>query len=222
MFPFLDYLYPPGKQKVIGNNYAGILIALMNFIIKKTLSMKRKLMYLATATALMFSACNDSGNSSTVTTTDSTTMATSSNDVGMGNSGNSSETLTYVDVITNKPVAVMQDTVSHQYVDMNTHQPLTYYYNPISHDTFDARGRIVNNALVLTNGDYTIDESKIKSNDDAFKMKNGDMKMKMDDDGDMKMKDGDMKVKDKDDLYKEKTDSSKLKVKDGKMKIKDN
>lgn len=198
------------------NNYAGILIAVLKGI-SKIQSMKSNLMYLAAAIAVTVSACNNAGDSSTVTTMDSSSSATIVTD----NPNGSIELPTYMDVISNKPVTVMQDTVSRQYVDMDTHQPLTYYYNPITHDTFDARGRIVNNALVLTNGDYTIDESKIKSNNDDFKMKNGDMKMKMDD-GDMKMKDGDMKVKDKDDVYKEKTDSTKLKVKDGKMKIKDN
>ena len=66
------------------------------------------------------------------------------------------------------------------YVDVTTRQPLSFYYDPVNHDTFDSRGRIVNNALVLTNGSYTIDETKIKSNKDAFKIKNDQIKLKMD------------------------------------------
>lgn len=126
-----------------------------------------------------------------------------------------------MDLTNNQSISVTMDSVSHQYVDMNTHKPLTYYYDPVVHDTFDSRGRIINNALVLTNDNYTLDETKIKSSDDAIKMKNDEMKMKMDNGGNMKMKDEDVKIKDKDDLYKEKTDSTKLKVKDGDMKVKE-
>ena len=82
----------------------------------------------------------------------------------------------YYDLQTNRPVDVLKDTNSHQYVDLSTHKPLVYYYEAISHDTFDIRGRIINNALILKDGKYSIDETKIKSDMDAFKARANGMK----------------------------------------------
>ena len=128
-----------------------------------------------------------------------------------------------MDLKTNKAVKFRQDENTHI---CGCNYPATIvsllrYYDPVNHDTSDSRGRIVNNALVLTNGSYTIDETKIKSNNDAFKIKNDQIKLKMDD-NDIKMKDGDIKIKDKDDSYKDKIDTTKLKVKDDKMRLKAN
>lgn len=163
----------------------------------------------------MFSSCSNAGSDTDVTndyaTTITTSQATSSTDRAMP---------VYYDLQTRQPIEVAQDENSRQYADVSTHKPLVFYYDPISLDTFDSRGRLVNNALILTNGDYSLDEAKIKSNDDAFKIKTDEMKMKIEKDGDMKIKTDGMKIKDKDGKYKEKTVSAKIKVKDGKVKIK--
>ncbi len=158
--------------------------------------MKNKIFYLFVTTILVATSCDQSGESA-IETSDSTTTTAGMDDTNM--SGNS-DVSPYLDLKTNSPVYIDHDSVTHAYVNRDTRQPLSYYYDPITKDTFDARGRIVNNALVLTNGDFTIDEAKVKSNDDAFKAKYEHLKVKAVENS-MKIKDEDIKIKAKDDKY---------------------
>lgn len=179
--------------------------------------MKKTLFFLITATAISLTACNESSNTESDTTDSTSTVADNSEATPMGASNYVSP---YLDLKTNQTVNIGRDSVKNVYVNSETNDPLTYYYDPIAHDTFDSRGRLVNNALILTDGNYTTDEVKVKSNDDAFKAKYEDIKVKMDNNS-AKMKSDDMKIKDKEDKYKEKTDSTKLKVTDDEIKMKE-
>ena len=180
--------------------------------------MKKQFLFLSAASLLVLGSCNNNPDSDGDVTNDSVAAATTTL---QSNASTDTRGIAYYDLQTNSPVEVTQDEKTHQYVEVSTHKPLTFYYDPVSHDTFDVRGRLVNNALVLTEGKYKVDEAKVKSNEDAFKIKTNEMKMKVESDGDMKMKTDDKKIKDKDDKYKEKTDDSKLKVKDDKIKVKE-
>lgn len=179
--------------------------------------MKKQFLFLSAASLFMLGACNNNADTDADATGDSVTATTTS----QNNASTDTRKVVYYDLQTKAPVEVTQDEKSHQYVEVSTHKPLTFYYDPVSQDTFDVRGRLVNNALVLTDGKYKVDEAKVKSDEDAFKIKTEEMKMKVESDGDMKMKTDDKKVKSDEDTYKEKTDDSKLKVKDDKVKIKE-
>ncbi|MEO5499940.1 MAG: hypothetical protein ABIR31_00735 [Ginsengibacter sp.] len=199
--------------------------------------MKKQFLVLVAASFSVLVSCNNSENRSVETTTDSevTSTATASTDVAPPTVNDGMPV--FYSLETKQPVVVIEDENTHQYMDASTQQPVTYYYEPISNDTFDMRGRLVNNALILTDGKYSLDDAKIKSNDNAFKIKSDEWKMKWGKDGDNKMKDDDMKIKDKEDKYKVKTDDvkikdkgdkykvktddTKIKVKDGEVKIKD-
>ena len=63
-------------------------------------------------------------------------------------------------------------------------------------------GLVANNALIHgDDGSWSVDETKIKMEDDELKIKNGDNKMKVEDD-EYKSKTGDTKVKVEDDEAK--------------------
>ena len=184
--------------------------------------MKKQFMVLAVSSFTLLMACNNNDSTTTDSTTDSmTTTSTTANTDNMAATTGSDGMPVFYSLETKQPVQVMEDEKTHQYVDVTTHKPVMYYYEPVSRDTFDARGRLVNDALVLTDGNYSLDEAKIKSNDNAFKIKSDDWKLKYGKDGDNKMKTDDVKIKDKDDKYKVKTDDVKIKVKDGEVKVKD-
>ena len=170
--------------------------------------MKKQFFLLGTAAILGFAACNDSGTNNT-TTTDSTTTTTQSNMEKRGTMIADFATRTFMDLKTNKPVKLHWDTVYYYYIDESGNQPY-YYYDPAAHDTFDYWGRRLNSYLTYSNGDYTVDESRMP----AMDMTNTTM------DTTTTTTSGDLKIKVKDDKYKEKTDTSKLKVTNDKMKVK--
>lgn len=175
--------------------------------------MKKQLFLMGAAAILGFAACNDNGTSNT-TKTDSTT--TNPGDTTIQTTTTTTTTTktvhpianfehrTFYNVKTHKPVKLRMDTVLHYYVDISTNkEPDYYYYDPASKDTFDYWGRVLNDALIMNNGDYTIDESRLSSDNttptqstdtgsmnSASKMNNGKMKMKQ--------KDDKMKIKTKD------------------------
>ena len=199
--------------------------------------MKKQFLILAAASFSVLVSCNNNDNAVVESTTDSmvTSTTTASTDVAPPITNNGMPV--FYSLETMQPVVVVEDEKTHQYVDATTLQPVTYYYEPISRDTFDMRGRLVNDALILTDGKYSLDDAKIKSNDNAFKIKSDEWKMKWGTDGDNKMKNDsikikdkedkykvktdDIKIKDKGDKYKIKTDDTKIKVKDGEVKVKD-
>jgi hypothetical protein len=135
---------------------------------KKNL-MKNSLTYfLAVALFLMFS-CKNNNNGSTENSL-TTTADADTDEMQMPE---------YYDLQTSRPVDIMEDSNTHLYVDVSTQKPLNFYYDAISHDTFDIHGRIINNALVQNNGTYSVDESKVKSNNDALKARTENMKKMM-------------------------------------------
>jgi|GEM_PF-4362682 len=181
--------------------------------------MKKQLFLMSAAAIFGFAACNDNATSAT-TKTDST-MTTNPGDTTIQTTTTTTTTTTktvhpianfehrtFYNVKTQKPVKLRMDTVMHYYVDVTTNQqPDYYYYDPATKDTFDYWGRVLNNALMNSNGDYMIDESRLSSEttttpttstttdtstmSSADKMNNGKMKMKQ--------KDDKTKVKTKDD-----------------------
>jgi hypothetical protein len=179
--------------------------------------MKKQLFLMGAVAIFGFAACNDNGTSNT-TKTDSTTT-TNPGDTTIQTTTTTTTTTktihpianfehrTFYSVKTHKPVKLRMDTVLHYYVDVTTNkEPDYYYYDPASKDTFDYWGRVLNDALINNNGDYTIDESRLSSEttttptattvdkgsmNSTDKMANGKMKMKQ--------KDDKLKVKAKDD-----------------------
>ena len=177
--------------------------------------MKKSIYAVVAAMAMVgFIACNDSASD---TSTDTTTNSGTTSEVS-GTSTNDMESYpdpdpaaSYVDLKSGKSVKLRRDTTSRYIVDETSSSPVSFYVNPSTNDTFDRSGRVVNNALVNSNGDWTVDESRIKVKTQS----DGDLKMK-DRETDTKVKvetDGDGKIK---------TDSSKIKMKDGEIKVKKN
>ena len=174
--------------------------------------MKKHFLLMGTAIIMGFAACNDNASTDT-TNTDSSIITTNPGDTTISTTTTTTTTKTvrpienferrtFYSVKTKKPVKLRMDTVYHYYVDASTNQqPDYYYYDPATKDTFDYYGRRLNNALILTDGNYTVDETRLTMQTDNTST-------------------GDIKIKAKDDKYKEKTDTSKVKVTDDKMKVK--
>jgi hypothetical protein len=181
--------------------------------------MKKQFFLLGAVAIFSFAACNNNG-SDTTTTTDSTananTTATTATSTGptTGTEIANFSSRSFVDLKTKKPIKLKWDAEKHYYTDESGNQPY-YYYDPASHDTFDYWGRRLNNYLTYSNGDYTIDESRMSSSDMSTTT-TADTSTTSGATGGS----GNMKIKAKDDKYKEKTDSSKLKVTDKNMKVK--
>jgi hypothetical protein len=192
--------------------------------------MKTKLFGFGGLLVLSLAACN---SGSSTTTTDSTTVAadtsqTTATDASASNNipVHFDASASYVDLKTGKPVKLRVDTVTHYIVEEVTNQPVMYFINPATNDTFDRSGRIVNRALIRSsNGDYTIDESRITvSSDDNSSTSATDA----DDTADTAnttadettTATGNSKTKIKEDKFKQKTDNSKVKVKEDKVKVK--
>lgn len=134
--------------------------------------MKKQFVLLGAAAIFAFAACNDNSKDSTTTNTDTTATAhgdsavqtTTTTTTRTAYPISNFEHRTFYSVKTHKPVKLRMDTVNHYYVDVTTNQqPDYYYYDPATKDTFDYWGRRLNNALILNNGDYTIDESRLSS-----------------------------------------------------------
>jgi len=172
--------------------------------------MKKQFLLIGAAIMMGFAACNDNSTTDSTTSTDSA-VTTNAGDTVISTTTTTTTTVrpienferrTFYSVKTKKPVKLRMDTVYHYYVDASTNQqPDYYYYDPATRDTFDYYGRRLNNALILTDGNYTVDETRLTMQTDNTST-------------------GDLKVKAKDDKYKEKTDTSKVKVTGDKMKMK--
>ena len=188
--------------------------------------MKKQLIILSGAIVLALGACNDStttttpatapGDTTIQKTTTTTTTTTTVHPIA------NFEHRTFMSVKTGKPVKLRVDTIHHYYVEMETNQqPDYYYFDPVAHDTFDYRGRLLNNALIFNNGNYSIDESRIMDSNNGS---TGTTDMENNDNSGTSTSTtdhtGKSKIKQKEDMYKEKTDNSKIKITDDKMKIK--
>lgn len=167
------------------------------------------------AAILGFAACND--NSTSDTTKTDTLTTTNPGDTTIQTTTTTTTTTktvhpianfehrTFYNVKTHKPVKLRMDTVLHYYVDVTTNkEPDYYYYDPAVKDTFDYWGRVLNNALIMNNGDYMVDETRLLSPTtpvqtiDTVRMNSTD-----------KMANGKMKLKQKDDKTKIKTKEDK-------------
>jgi hypothetical protein len=198
--------------------------------------MKRVFMPLCAIALLSVVSCNQSStteagadSTSTTTTTTSTDAATGSTAAPSAATTTVDENASYVDLKSGKTIKVKKNQETGKYINSETNEPLMYYVNPSTADTFDVQGRVVNNALVKGPEGYTVDETKITTDngklktqsDGDVKAKEGDVKAKVETDGDMKLKSGDSKEKIKDDTYKSKDASGKTKTTDeGKTKSK--
>jgi hypothetical protein len=189
------------------------LVGGTKFIFMKTI------LYAAIAvSAIAFTSCGNNKTSNTESSTDTTSSANQSSS-SSGNSGSSGAS--YVDLNTGKTIQISHDDATGITTDIGTGKPVQFYINPITNDTFDTRGRLVNNALILADGGWEVDETKIKSDGDDLKVKTDDMKVKTDGD-ETKIKTGDSKVKTDGNDSKVKTDDLKIKNDDGQeVKVKD-
>jgi hypothetical protein len=159
--------------------------------------MKKGSVLFALILSIGLGACNNNaGNNGDATdsTSESTTLNTDMN----SSTGTAHE---YVDLKTG--TAVRRDEATGRYVD-DAGNPVDFYVDVNTKDTFYGEtGTNVNNALINSNGEWKIDDTKIKIDGDEIKMKSGDTKVKMEDDE-----------------YKRKTDDSKLKVDGDEVKTK--
>jgi hypothetical protein len=189
--------------------------------------MKKVLMPVCAVALLSIVSCNQSSTSETTADSTTTTTTGSSTDAGANSTTATSGTTTtvdenasYVDLKSGKTIKVKRNQQTGKYINSETNEPLMYYINPATADTFDVDGRVVNNALVKGAEGYTVDETKISTDngklkvqgDGDIKAKEGDVKAKIETDGDMKLKSGDSKEKIKGDTYKSKDASGKTKT----------
>ncbi len=108
----------------------------------------------------------------------------------------------YTDLNTGKTVYIVADPTTGWAVDSISKVPVEFYIDN-SGDTLFQTGVVVNNAIMKTDGKWTLDETKIKRDGDDIKIKNEDgSKVKMEADGDLKTKSADGKVKVEDDTVK--------------------
>ncbi len=112
--------------------------------------------YFVIASVVLFAACNDDASTTTTTTSDdssmmSTTPATAPVDTAkaVASAPSAFESRSFLDIETGKSITVKRDTISNKYVNAATNREVSYYYDPITKDTFDSRGYILNNSLIL-------------------------------------------------------------------------
>ena len=182
--------------------------------------MKKKFL-LASASIIMLAACN-SGTDKTTTTSDTTTVAnadsvtkTTTTTVSKTTySKRRLETAKLVDIKTKQAIVLVYDTIHYYYVDSKTmEQPKSYYFDEATKDTFDYRGYLVNNSLILKDGDYTVDETKLFDNPYNVEVRSNISATPA-------PAEVDKKIKTNGNSYKEKTDTIKIKVTGNKTKIK--
>ncbi len=108
----------------------------------------------------------------------------------------------YTNLSTGKKVYIVADPTTGWAIDSISKVPVEFYIDTTG-DTLFQTGVVVNNAIMKTDGKWTLDETKIKRDGDDIKIKNEDgSKVKMDAEGDLKVKGEDGKVKVDDDTVK--------------------
>jgi len=193
--------------------------------------MKTKLFSLLAATMLVgLVACEN--NTNTKDKEEGTTAGTENTNVSTGDYAaradefeKNSEAGKYMDVRTGRPVRLSVDRSSGRVMNTETNQPVTRYIYVDNNDwwVYDWEGNRLGQAkmendrvLFDDNGnwvDYDVKwkddatDSKVKMDEDEYKMKSGDTKVKVEKDGDTKIKTGDKKIK---------KDEDGVKVKDNK------
>ncbi len=135
----------------------------------------------------------EDGATDTTMMSESTEMTTTSASVVPGS---------YTNLSTGKTVYIIADPTTGWAVDSITKVPVEFYIDTTG-DTLFQTGVVVNNAIMKSDGKWTLDETKIKRDGDDIKIKNEDgSKVKMEADGDMKTKSADGKIKVEDDTVK--------------------
>lgn len=172
----------------------------------------KKMFFSFAAGAFCLAACNS--GTDTTATNDSSSVVVTNDATTFSANPSLSETDTYMDLNTQKTFRVRRDSQSGVYTaeDMT---PLGIYVNTSTHDTFSGpEGLLVNNALLFTNGSYSVDELKVKRNGEGYKVKSedGEYKEKLNE-NEYKLKDGDVKVKANENEYKYKDKEAGVKVK---------
>jgi uncharacterized lipoprotein NlpE involved in copper resistance len=182
--------------------------------------MKSKIFSLVVATiTLGFIACNNDGDSTSVTdstTTDVTTNNSTSSYAAQSDSFRiNSEAGNYLDARTGKPIKINVDASTCARVNAETNEPVDYYvdkrtwwvYGNNSWDTIGSAQMQGNELRYRDDNDkwVSFDEKwKVDEGDGEAKMKAGDTKAKVESDGDGQVKTEDDKVK---------TDEEGIKVK---------
>ena len=158
--------------------------------LKKTTVMKQ-LIVLSFASLTMFglAACNNTEDGDTESSDSTSLTTTTEMDAGTSAGGSSS----YIDLRSGK--SVRKDEMTGRYVD-ESNNPVDFYVDVNTRDTFyGTTGQVVNNALIHEDdGNWRVDDAKIKVDGDEIKVKSGDDKLKIDG-NDYKEKSGDTKVK---------------------------
>jgi hypothetical protein len=146
---------------------------------------------IAAAAAIGFTSCGND-NEETLTSTDSTSTSSMGEMNASTDAGGATASGSYVDLKTGK--SVRRDETSGRYVD-ESGSPVDFWVDVNTRDTFyGSAGTNVNNALIYENGDWRVDDSKVKVDGDEVKMKDAAGKTKVDG-TDYKDKTSDAKVK---------------------------
>lgn len=184
--------------------------------------MKKLFLSFAALSLLGFTACkNDTTTGESAM--DSTAAATEMADNSMTTT-TTTRTFdgTYTDLSTGKSVQVRRDDSKGYMVDASTGAPIEFFVDMNTRDTFYGKtGTVVNNAIMMDEGTYKLDDAKIKWDGEELKVKGDDSKEKITND-EYKYKDGDTKIKDNENEYKAKSGDAKLKANEDGYKYKDN
>src|SRR5690606_13675191 len=193
---------------------AGLLIH------QKNIRMKRNIIYSLAILGLSLQACNNENSTETTETDAQSTLAGDNADGSSGELSGSVTTAQYVDLNTNQPVELIWDDDNDRALNKANNQPVELYVNTATRDTIYGPGYIVNHHVIKTdNGNWTLDETKVKRDGDELKIKKDGMKFKMED-GEWKIKTDSGKIKSDGDELKIKTEDGKIKVDDGETKVK--
>jgi hypothetical protein len=111
----------------------------------------------------------------------------------------------YTNLSTGKTVYIVADPTTGWAVDSITKVPVEFYIDTTG-DTLFQTGVVVNNAIMKTDGKWTLDETKIKRDGD-------DIKIKYPDGGKVKMDGEDLKIKGEEGKIKVDEDTTKVKPK---------
>ncbi len=181
----------------------------------------KKTFLLTSASLIILAACNSNSDKTTTNTdstiavnADSVTKTTTTTVSKTTYSKRRLETAKLVDIKTKQAIVLVYDTVHYYYVDSKTmQQPKSYYFDEATKDTFDYRGYLVNNSLIMKDGDYMVDETKLFENPYNVEVRSNITAAP-------NPAEVDKKIKTNGNSYKEKTDTSKIKITDNKTKIK--
>ncbi|RYD55781.1 MAG: hypothetical protein EOP56_14555 [Sphingobacteriales bacterium] len=172
-----------------------------------------------------FAACNNETKTETSVSDIKGENTNEKLETGMEVSSDFDPSVTYTDLTTGQGIHLKRDD-NGAIVNLETGAPVEFYVDMSTQDTFYGKtGAEVNNALLYTNGVYTIDEARMNGDyketmeGDEYKFKSGDTKIKSTDD-EYKYKSGDTKIKINEDETKIKTGNMKIKQENGKTEIK--